>query len=156
MEQEQIIDNLLAEYIDHRNAIKDMIIDLENIREKIDTLLPESVDKRFRFYFEEKVKAITALFNSLLDMRKEIAKSVKDEIEIRRRMIKGDSLEDLEELLDVRKIAKRVRTFQDKKQKAEELFEEKKKDELEDSLNQVKTDIKETGENIIEKIQKEE
>jgi len=117
MEQEQIIDNLLAEYIDHRNAIKNMIIDLEKIRVKIDQLLPETVDKRFKYYFEEKVKAITALFNSLLDMRKEIAKSVKDEIEIRRRMIKGDSLEDLEELLDVRKIAKRVRIFQDKNQK---------------------------------------
>ena len=114
MEQEQIIDNLLEEYKEHKTAIKSMIVDLEKIRGKIDTLLPETVDKRFKFYFEEKVKAITALFNSLLDMRKEIAKSVKDEIEIRRRMVKGDSLEDLEELLDVRKIAKTVQTFKDK------------------------------------------
>ena len=114
MEQEQIIDNLLNEYIEHKNAIKGMIVDLEKIREKIDTLLPDTVDKRFKYIFEEKVKAITALFNSLLDMRKEIAKSVKDEIEIRRRMVKGDSLEELEALLDVRKIAKTVQKFKDK------------------------------------------
>lgn len=123
MEQEQIIDNLLKEYVEHRQAIKDMIVDLEKIRVKIDTLLPDTVDKRFKFYFEEKVKALTGLFNSLLDMRKEIAKSVKDEIEIRRRMVKGESLEDLEELLDVRKIARTVKKFQDTKDIVEEKIE---------------------------------
>lgn len=124
MEQEQIIENLLKEFIQHRDSIKSMISDLEGIKVKIDTLLPDTVDKRFKFYFEEKVKAVTGLFNSLLDMRKEIAKSVKDEIEIRRKITKGGSLEDLEEFLDVRQIAKSVKTFQDRKNKIEKEIED--------------------------------
>lgn len=119
-----VFDDLLKEYIDHRKAIKVLIVDLEKLRERVDTILPESYDKRYRFIFEEKMKAITILFSTILEMRKEIAKSIKDEFELRKKLIRSDALEDLEDLLDVRKIAREVDKFRDKKEAVEQKFEE--------------------------------
>lgn len=112
--QEEKINSLLLEYDDHRFAIKDMIVDLEKIRSRVDTLIPDQLDARYMRFFEEKIKSITALFNSLLEMRKEIAKSVKDEIDIRRRIKDQNSMIDLEGLLDVRKMADKIKDFQKK------------------------------------------
>jgi len=112
--QEEKINSLLLEYDDHRIAIKDMIVDLEKIRIRVDTLIPDQLDARYMRFFEEKIKSITALFNSLLEMRKEIAKSVKDEIDIRRRIKDQNSMIDLEGLLDVRKMADKIKDFQKK------------------------------------------
>lgn len=110
----EIIRRLLSEFQEQRDSIKAMITDLDRIRQKIDKIFPETIDKRFVRIFEEKVKAVTGLFNSLLDMRKEITKSVKDEIELRRRLVKDEVGESasLEDLFDIRKIAKKVETFQ--------------------------------------------
>jgi DNA primase catalytic subunit len=47
-------------------------------------------------------------------MRKEIAKSVKDEIEIRRKVRNDEELIDLEELLDVRSMANKIEDFKNK------------------------------------------
>lgn len=116
-EQKERIEFLLKEYDDHRDAIKSMITDLEKIRVKIDTLIPESLDARYVRFFEEKVKSITGLFNSLLEMRKEIAKSVKDEIEIRRRIKSDDELIDLEDMLDVRSMAEKIDKFKNETDK---------------------------------------
>jgi len=112
-EQEERITFLLKEYDDHRAAIKNMIADLEKIRGRIDTLIPDTLEARYMRFFEEKVKSITGLFNSLLEMRKEIAKSVKDEIEIRRRIKSDDDMIDIEDLLDVRTMADKIDKFKE-------------------------------------------
>lgn len=116
-EQQEKINSLLTEYDDHRAAIKGMINDLEKIREKIDILIPDSLDNRYIRFFEEKVKSMTGLFSTLLEMRKEIAKSVKDEIDIRRRIKTEDELIDLEDMLDVRSMAAKVEQFKDETKK---------------------------------------
>lgn len=110
-EQQARIDFLLKEYDDHRLAIKSMIEDLEKIRLRIDILIPDTLEARYVRFFEEKVKSMTGLFNSLLEMRKEIAKSVKDEIEIRRKVKNDEELIDIEDLLDVRSIANKIEDF---------------------------------------------
>ncbi len=114
---ENIIDNLLEEYNEHRVALKDMILDLERIRKKIDKLFPESLEKRYVMYFQEKIKALTSLFNSLLDMRKEIAKSVKDEIELRRKITKEVDDDSGFGNLDIREIARKVEDLQTQEEK---------------------------------------
>jgi len=111
-----IVDELLGEFKTHREAIQTMIGELEVLKDKVDTLFPEKLDQRYMRFFEDKVKATTSFFNALLDMRKEFAKTLKDEIEIRRRIIKDgggadDILEDIEELLDIRKMADKVEKF---------------------------------------------
>ncbi len=118
-EQQERIDFLLKEYDDHRDAIKAMITDLEKIRVRVDTLIPDQLDARYMRFFEEKVKSITALFISLLEMRKEIAKSVKDEIEIRRKIKNDDELIDIEDMLDVRSMATKIDNFKKETKKAQ-------------------------------------
>lgn len=115
--QQKRIENLLKEYDDHRDAIKGMIVDLEKIRVKIDTLIPDRLDARYMRFFEEKVKSVTGLFISLLEMRKEIAKSVKDEIEIRRRITDKSKLIDLEDMLDVRSMVDKIEKFKEDTEK---------------------------------------
>ena len=112
-EQQDRIDFLLKEYDDHRDAIKEMIVDLERIRTQIDKLFPEQLDARYMRFFEEKVKSTTALFISLLEMRKEIAKSVKDEIEIRRKIKNDDESIDIEDMIDVRNMATTIDKFKE-------------------------------------------
>lgn len=114
--QEEKIESLLTVYDEHRAAIKEMIVDLEKIRTRVDTLIPDTLDARFMRFFEEKVKSITALFNSLLDMRKEIAKSVKDEIDIRRRIKNAEGAINIEDMLDVRSMTKKIDQFKEEKE----------------------------------------
>lgn len=110
------IEELLAEFKDHRNEIKKMIVSLEVIREKIDTLIPDTLDRRILRFFEEKVKTITNLFTTLLEMRKEIQKSVKDELEIRRKIKVSDEDESWKDNLDLREIAEKIEDFKGKRQ----------------------------------------
>ena len=117
---DKIIEELLKEFNVHRVEINKMINELEDIRSKVDTLIPTSLDARFIRFFEEKIKSITGLFNSLLDMRKEIAKSIKDEIDIRRRLTTSDKLIDIEDMLDVRKMVGKIDEFKKVKDKIQE------------------------------------
>jgi len=110
-ENDKIIADLLDEFKEHRDAIMGMIGDLEGIKSQIDRLIPASLDARYVRFFEEKVKSITALFNSLLDMRKELSKSLKDEIEIRRKIDITSGGQTLTEIIDIRDIAAKVERF---------------------------------------------
>lgn len=128
MEMKQV-EHLLVEFNDHREAIKVMIEEMNGIKANIDRLIPTSLDARYVRFFEEKVKSITALFNSLLDMRKEIVKSVREEIELRRKLDVGDGNYDLENIIDIRKVAEKVEGFKEEQKK----FKDKiVKHELED------------------------
>lgn len=123
--QEEVIQNLLEEYNEQRLALKNMINDIEGIKKNIDKLFPESIDKRYTRFFEEKVKTATGLFNILLDIRKEISKNLKDEIDIRSRLDKKLSDEDLESVFNIRDLANKVENLNKKKNKVKKSSLEK-------------------------------
>jgi hypothetical protein len=106
--EQKVFDDLIAEYKDQRDAFKIMISDLEGFKKRVDQLLPAQVEARYAKLFEEKIKATTELFKTILDLRQEIMKSVKDEIELRRKF--EDSLKgvDEEEKFDLRELAKQL------------------------------------------------
>jgi len=110
---EEKVDQLLIVFEDNRNAIMEMISDLEKLKNKLDTIFPETTDARHMRFFEEKVKAVSSFFNVLLDMRKEINKSLKDEIEMRRRVEGKEGEVQLEELLDVRAASRKIDDFKE-------------------------------------------
>lgn len=112
---DEIIDDLLTEFKVHRDAIMEMITDIEKLKDKIDTLLPDTMDKRYIRFFEEKVKTASEFFRTLLEMRKEIQKSLKDEIELRRKTNIGGDHMDIEDIIDIRKMADKVEAFSRKK-----------------------------------------
>jgi len=111
--QDEKIESLLGEFLEHRAAIRVLIGDLERIKLTVDRLIPESLDARYVRFFEEKIKTITSLFTTLLEMRKEISKSVKDEIDIRRRFVSKGEQQDIEQVIDIRAMAKKIKEFED-------------------------------------------
>ncbi len=117
---EEIISNLLVEFKQHRDAVMQMITDIEILKDKIDKLIPDSLDSRYVRFFEEKVKTVTEFFKALLDMRKEIQKSLKDEIDIRRKINVADKETDIEKIINIREIAEKVEVFKQKKDKMKE------------------------------------
>lgn len=110
------IGGLLEQFEEQRAEIKKMIAELETIKGKIDQLIPTNLDKRYFRFFEDKVKAVTGFFNILLEMRKEITKNLKDEIELRRKVTLEDDF-DPETDLDLRKIANTISEMNDEKEK---------------------------------------
>jgi hypothetical protein len=101
------IGNLFTDYTEQRAELKKMVLDLEKVKAKIDTLFPDQVTARNRFQFDEKIKTASALFSSLLEIRKEIIKSLKDEIELRRRFdIEEREAEESDD--EIREIAGRI------------------------------------------------
>lgn len=116
---EIIIQNLLDDFATQRKALLQMVEDVEKLKIDIDKLFPEKLNARYAKFFEDKVKTAVSMFNVLLDIRKELLKTTKDEIDIRRKVTgKGD----LNELIDVRKLASKIEKFDKKKDK----FEKKK------------------------------
>jgi hypothetical protein len=106
---------LIQEFVDQRDAIKKMIVDLENIKSNIEILFPKGIDKRYIRFFEEKVKTMTELFRVILDMRKEIIKNTKDEIELRQKFNGDDDEFDIEGIFNIKKIADRVEKLRKEK-----------------------------------------
>ena len=101
------IDSLFIDYKEQRDQLKKMLIHLESVKSKIDTLFPEALTARNKFFFNENVKTATALFSSFLEIRKEIIKSIKDEIDLRRRFeLEERDLEMGDD--EVRKLADRI------------------------------------------------
>lgn len=110
------IDRLLNEFEEQRIELKKMIEEVQTIKQKLDKLIPEpnNNDSDFRNHmkgsryvslFEERVKSITEFFRIILDMRREISKTIKDEVELRRKAEMGLGSGDLSELLDISKLA---------------------------------------------------
>ena len=119
--QYDIYENLINEFLEQRSAIKLMIGDLEKFKARIDTILPDSLDKRYIKFFEEKIKAVTELFKVILEMRKEIIKNTKDEFELRRKLnTSNDDDSDLDGIFDIKKIAERVDKLRKEKEKLEQ------------------------------------
>lgn len=124
------IDNLLEEFSEQRYQLKEMIKEIEVIKNKVDKLIPDpdENDNDYRNFmkgskyislFEERVKSITEFFRIVLDMRKEISKTLKDEIDLRRKSEQGMS-DDLSEMLNISDLADKVDKLNKKKDKIKE------------------------------------
>lgn len=115
---EHLIDDkvieLLNEFALHRDEIKKMIVEVDDLRQDIDKLIPKKLDARYIRFFEEKVKSMTSFFSALLDMRKEIIKSIKDEIELRRKLGAARDEIDVESAIDIRSVVEKIEEFQKK------------------------------------------
>lgn len=135
MQLDELVEGLLAEFKTQRDQIKDMVAEVDQMRKDVNQLFPESVDARTRKFLEDKVKAMVGFYNVLLDMRKEISKSIKDELEVRRRLDSDDfDPEDIDSLLDIRELSKKVEKFAVDKTKIQNsrLKEQKGMKELEE------------------------
>jgi len=128
---------LLDEFALNRDEVKKMIEEVDEIRKAIDKLIPKTLDARNMRFFEEKVKSMTGFFSTLLDMRKEIIKSIKDEIDLRRRLgASGDAI-NVEDAIDIRAVANKVDEFREKAQALKEKRLEKAKRETDEIVRSI-------------------
>lgn len=141
---QEIIQELLLEFKEHRDAIMVMIQDLDQLRTHIDRLFPERMDARYARFFEEKMKSVTELFKTLLEMRKEIQKSLKEEIDLRRKVEIKDDESDVDSLINVRDLASKVQDFQEKREKYRKSTMEKAQRETDEIASEIVT-IQESG-----------
>lgn len=117
---EKKIGELLDVYSENRQELFKMIEELKKFKQKLETILPEGqLDLRYMRYFEEKVKAVTAFFNVILDIRKEVNKSLKEEIDIRfgKRLGKENEITD-EKIRELARMVENVRRKQQQKVEA--------------------------------------
>jgi len=111
------LSSLLEEFSKTRDAIYEMIAEVETISKNVKQMFPTSdkFDNRYRMVFQERVKATSEIFKTLLDMRKEITKSIKDEIELRRKVKSGETkFDDIEELINVSSLVDKIEKMQNK------------------------------------------
>jgi hypothetical protein len=99
---------LIEEYSKQREELHRMVEELERLKTGVEKIFPERLDARYSRFFEEKIKTVTELFKAILDIRKEITKSIKDEIDLRNKYENGtDGTDDLDGY-DIRSLAKRL------------------------------------------------
>ena len=98
------IDELIQKLSSSRDALSVYMADVDKIRIKVDGIFPTTQDFRNKFVLEEKIKAASSFYSTLLNIRQEYNKTIKEEIEIRRKLETGDE----EQNIDVRAIAEQV------------------------------------------------
>jgi len=121
-----VSEKLIAEYVEQKNKLKEMVAELEKLKIGIEKIFPEKLDARYSRFLEEKIKAVTELFKGILEIRKEITKNIKDEFELRSRYIEDkDSDTDIFGTADVRYIVKKIEQLnkEDDKKKLEAINE---------------------------------
>lgn len=118
--QQDKINLLLDEFREQREQLKQMIEDVDKLRNKLSQMLPDEISNDYRSrnskyltLFEEKVKSITEFYNVILSMRKEISATLKNEIELRRKVNTGEETE----LPDISELASKVADLQKEKDK---------------------------------------
>lgn len=99
---------LIEEYSKQRTELQRMVEELERLKTGVEKIFPERLDARYSRFFEEKIKTVTELFKAILDIRKEITKSIKDEIDLRNKYENGSDGQDDLDGYDIRALAKRL------------------------------------------------
>jgi hypothetical protein len=100
---------LIEEYVEQKTKLKEMVIELEKLKIGIEKIFPEKLDVRYSRFLEEKIKAVTELFRGILDIRKEISKSIKEELELRSKYVDGNREDDENNIVgDIRSIARKL------------------------------------------------
>jgi len=95
------IDALLDQYEKNRVDLKNKLTNLEQLSCDVNNMFPKNTDFRNRYILDDKLKVMSHFYSTMLSFTQEINRSIKDEIEIRRRNSKG-----VEEDFDIRKVAK--------------------------------------------------
>jgi len=102
-------DPQIMELLDKINGSRDDLEkdlkDISDLKDKLSSLFPQELNYRNKFVLEEKIKAVTGFYSTMLNIRQELNKSMTSEIEIRRKLsAKGKN----DDGIDVRKLAHQI------------------------------------------------
>lgn len=108
-------EQLLNELAKSRDQLTEMISDVDKCKSTILGVAANTTDYRNRYSKEDRLKTITSFYGTLLALRQEYNRNIISEIELRRKLEKGD---DGEVELDIAKIAKQMEALSKKKESA--------------------------------------
>ena len=108
-------EQLLNELSKSRDELTEMISDVDKCKSTILGVAANTTDYRNRYSKEDRLKTITSFYGTLLALRQEYNRNIISEIELRRKLEKGD---DGEVELDIAKIAKQMEALSKKKESA--------------------------------------
>ena len=108
-------EQLLNELSKSRDELTEMISDVDKCKETILGVAANTTDYRNRYSKEDRLKTITSFYGTLLALRQEYNRNIISEIELRRKLEKGD---DGELEIDIAKIAKQMEALSKKKESA--------------------------------------
>lgn len=98
------IDSLLEKITESRDKLEEYISSAEKLKGSVEKIFPEKLtDARAKWTIEERLKTATGFYDSLLKLRQELHKTIKDEIEIRRKISdrdKGDKEDDIRRIVE--------------------------------------------------------
>jgi len=113
------MDELLSKLGTSRDKLEEYVTDLEDLKGKIESIFPTDMKNyRNKWALDEKVKTTSQFFDSLLRIRQEINRTLKDEVEIRRKLVNREGDEVAEE--DVRALAEAINQTLKKEKKEKE------------------------------------
>lgn len=98
-------DQLLDELTASRNELVKDIETVQKCKDAVIGVATNTTDYRSRFAKEDRIKTISGFYSTLLALRQEYNRNIINEIELRRKLEKGD---DGEITFDVVKIAKQL------------------------------------------------
>ena len=75
--------SLIKEIESSRTTLLTYVSDVESLLNKISSLFPVNLDFRNKHVLEDKLKVSSSFYTTLLNLRQEIHKSLKEEIDIR-------------------------------------------------------------------------
>ncbi len=108
------INELLEQLSTSRSELSKYMTDVDGLRKNVDDIFPKSQDFRNKFVLEEKIKAASSFYSTLLNIRQEFNKTIKEEIEIRRRLQPKTAAD---QVLDIREAARLIEEHDDLDQK---------------------------------------
>lgn len=109
-------DNLLDELTKSRMELVSDIEDVKKCKDAVVGVATNTTDYRSRFAKEDRIKTISGFYSTLLALRQEYNRNIISEIELRRKLEKGD---DGEIQFDIAKIAKQIESSKKKADKAD-------------------------------------
>lgn len=114
-------DNLLDELTKSRMELVSDIEDVKKCKDAVVGVATNTTDYRSRFAKEDRIKTISGFYSTLLALRQEYNRNIISEIELRRKLEKGD---DGEIQFDIAKIAKQIESSKKKAEKADKNIKE--------------------------------
>ena len=98
-------DELLNDLSNSRQELAQDIVDVKQCKDAVIGIATNSTDYRSRYSKEDRIKTISGFYSTLLGLRQEYNRNIISEIELRRKLEKGD---DGELELDITKIIKQI------------------------------------------------
>lgn len=92
----QYNEKLIDELVSNRKELSGILVKVREFRNSIEKLIPTSNEYKNRYILEQKIKTITEVIKSELEIRKQIDNSIKNEFDLRKKYLEDDDKDNID------------------------------------------------------------